>query len=55
MLNIYATMMNVATRQQDWPAPDRWRHRDAPDRRKPDEVKRDRTRTRRAFRLTGIM
>lgn len=53
MLNIFATMMNVATRQDRWSAPDHWRDRRAPDRRSRDEVERDRDRSMRAFRDIG--
>jgi hypothetical protein len=53
MLNIFANMMNVATRQDRWGAPDHWRDRRASDRRSRDELERDRARSMRALRDVG--
>lgn len=55
MMNIFADMMNVATRQGDWPMRPQPRPPEPQDRRTRDEAERERARTRRTMRDTGLL
>jgi hypothetical protein len=53
MLNVFASMMNVATMRDVWGAPDHWRTPETPRDRCPQEREAERSRQRRAFRDVG--